>query len=159
MSGRSKVIVVMPAYNAGRTIEKTYREIPLDLVDEVRRDTRRPLKVAASDQTCALGAALFGAAASGRIGLAEDQAGDAAVVAERLTDGLDGDGAVEFAWATSWTAFAPAKPPTRPSLMLMMRQAPISNALRASAGDLMDSSRQTAVLISFCNLEWSHMSS
>src|SRR5262245_13392774 len=30
-----KVVVVMPAYNAARTIEKTYREIPLDLVDEV----------------------------------------------------------------------------------------------------------------------------
>jgi glycosyltransferase involved in cell wall biosynthesis len=25
----------MPAYNAARTIERTYREIPLDLVDEV----------------------------------------------------------------------------------------------------------------------------
>lgn len=30
-----KVIVVLPAYNAARTLEKTYREIPLDLVDEV----------------------------------------------------------------------------------------------------------------------------
>ncbi len=30
-----KVIVVLPAYNAAKTLEKTYREIPLDLVDEV----------------------------------------------------------------------------------------------------------------------------
>ena len=30
-----KIVVVMPAYNAARTIERTYREIPLDLVDEV----------------------------------------------------------------------------------------------------------------------------
>jgi glycosyltransferase involved in cell wall biosynthesis len=30
-----KIVVVMPAYNAARTIELTYREIPLDLVDEV----------------------------------------------------------------------------------------------------------------------------
>lgn len=30
-----KIVVVMPAYNAARTIEKTYREIPLDLVDDV----------------------------------------------------------------------------------------------------------------------------
>ena len=30
-----RVIVVMPAYNAAQTIEKTFREIPLDLVDEV----------------------------------------------------------------------------------------------------------------------------
>ncbi len=28
-------MVVMPAYNAARTLEQTYREIPLDLVDEV----------------------------------------------------------------------------------------------------------------------------
>lgn len=31
----NKIVVVMPAYNAARTIEKTYREIPLDLVDHV----------------------------------------------------------------------------------------------------------------------------
>ncbi len=30
-----KIVVVMPAYNAARTIERTYKEIPLDLVDEV----------------------------------------------------------------------------------------------------------------------------
>jgi glycosyltransferase involved in cell wall biosynthesis len=30
-----KVIVVLPAYNAAQTLEKTYREIPMDLVDEV----------------------------------------------------------------------------------------------------------------------------
>ncbi len=30
-----KIVVVMPAYNAARTIERTYREIPFDLVDEV----------------------------------------------------------------------------------------------------------------------------
>ncbi len=30
-----KVIVVLPAYNAARTLEQTYREIPFDLVDEV----------------------------------------------------------------------------------------------------------------------------
>lgn len=30
-----KVIVVMPAYNAARTLEQTYREIPLDIVDTV----------------------------------------------------------------------------------------------------------------------------
>ena len=30
-----KVIVVMPAYNAAKTLEKTYNEIPFNLVDEV----------------------------------------------------------------------------------------------------------------------------
>ncbi len=30
-----KVIVVLPAYNAAQTLEKTYQEIPVDLVDEV----------------------------------------------------------------------------------------------------------------------------
>ncbi len=30
-----KVVVVLPAYNAAKTLKKTYQEIPLDLVDEV----------------------------------------------------------------------------------------------------------------------------
>lgn len=30
-----KIVVVLPAYNAGLTLEKTYREIPFDIVDEV----------------------------------------------------------------------------------------------------------------------------
>ena len=30
-----KVVVVLPAYNAALTLEKTYQEIPFDLVDEV----------------------------------------------------------------------------------------------------------------------------
>lgn len=33
--GRPKVCVVMPAYNAARTIEKTYRDIPADCVDDI----------------------------------------------------------------------------------------------------------------------------
>jgi len=35
MLNGNKVIVVMPAFNAARTLERTYRELPLDLVDEV----------------------------------------------------------------------------------------------------------------------------
>ena len=34
INGR-KLVVVLPAYNAGKTLEKTYREIPADIVDEV----------------------------------------------------------------------------------------------------------------------------
>ena len=30
-----KIIVVMPAYNAEKTLEKTYREIPHEMVDDV----------------------------------------------------------------------------------------------------------------------------
>ena len=30
-----KIVVVLPAYNAEKTLEKTYREIPFDVVDEV----------------------------------------------------------------------------------------------------------------------------
>jgi glycosyltransferase involved in cell wall biosynthesis len=33
INGR-KLVVVLPAYNAGKTLEKTYREIPFDIVDE-----------------------------------------------------------------------------------------------------------------------------
>ena len=35
MYNNKKVIVVLPAYNAALTLEKTYREIPMNLVDEV----------------------------------------------------------------------------------------------------------------------------
>ena len=35
MFNGKKVVVVLPAYNAEKTLEKTYREIPFDIVDEV----------------------------------------------------------------------------------------------------------------------------
>lgn len=35
MLNNKKVVVVLPAYNAAKTLEKTYLEIPLDIVDEV----------------------------------------------------------------------------------------------------------------------------
>ena len=35
MINDKKVIVVLPAYNAEQTLEQTYSEIPLDIVDEV----------------------------------------------------------------------------------------------------------------------------
>jgi glycosyltransferase involved in cell wall biosynthesis len=35
MIGKRKVCVVLPAYNAGRTLEMTFREIPRDVVDDV----------------------------------------------------------------------------------------------------------------------------
>ena len=35
MYAGKKVVVVMPAYNASLTLEKTYKEIPFDIVDEV----------------------------------------------------------------------------------------------------------------------------
>ncbi len=34
INGR-KLIIVLPAYNAGQTLEQTYSEIPLDIVDEI----------------------------------------------------------------------------------------------------------------------------
>src|SRR3989338_1415507 len=35
MLNRKRIVVVMPAYNAERTLEKTYDEIPKDVVDEI----------------------------------------------------------------------------------------------------------------------------
>lgn len=35
MLHEKKIIVVMPAYNASKTLDATYREVPLDVVDEV----------------------------------------------------------------------------------------------------------------------------
>jgi glycosyltransferase involved in cell wall biosynthesis len=35
MINQQKLVIVLPAYNAARTLEKTYREIPMDIVDEV----------------------------------------------------------------------------------------------------------------------------
>ncbi|HEX5151439.1 MAG TPA: glycosyltransferase family 2 protein [Parafilimonas sp.] len=35
MFNQKKIVIVLPAYNAALTLEKTYREIPFDIVDEV----------------------------------------------------------------------------------------------------------------------------
>ncbi len=35
MINRKKIIVVLPAFNAERTLEQTYRDIPHDVVDEI----------------------------------------------------------------------------------------------------------------------------
>jgi len=35
MIDQKKVVVVLPAYNAAKTLERTYKEIPSDIVDEV----------------------------------------------------------------------------------------------------------------------------
>ena len=35
MLNGKKIVVVMPAYNAARTLQQTYKELPLDMVDEV----------------------------------------------------------------------------------------------------------------------------
>ena len=35
MIGQKKVCVVLPAYNAARTLERTLREIPKDIVDDI----------------------------------------------------------------------------------------------------------------------------
>lgn len=35
MINGKKIIVVLPAYNAGQTLEQTYKEIPFDIVDDV----------------------------------------------------------------------------------------------------------------------------
>lgn len=50
MAANKKVVVVMPAYNAAKTVEMTYRDIPKDLVSEIilvdDRSTDETLKVA-----------------------------------------------------------------------------------------------------------------
>ena len=35
MVNGKKIVVVMPAYNAEKTLEKTYSEIPFEVVDDV----------------------------------------------------------------------------------------------------------------------------
>ena len=35
MIENKKIIVVLPAYNAEKILEKTYQEIPKDIVDEI----------------------------------------------------------------------------------------------------------------------------
>jgi glycosyltransferase involved in cell wall biosynthesis len=53
MINGKKIIVVMPAYNAEKTVEQTYREIPLDLIDHVVL-----VDDASHDQTSALARSL-----------------------------------------------------------------------------------------------------
>lgn len=48
MINNRKLVVVMPAYNAGATLEQTHRELPFDVVDEVIL-----VDDASSDDTCA----------------------------------------------------------------------------------------------------------
>ena len=56
MINNKRVVVVLPAYNAAATLEKTYAEIPRDLVDDIilvddaSRDTTVEV-VASSDTT------------------------------------------------------------------------------------------------------------
>jgi glycosyltransferase involved in cell wall biosynthesis len=35
MINGKRIIICLPAYNAAKTLEQTYAEIPLDIVDEV----------------------------------------------------------------------------------------------------------------------------
>lgn len=35
MINKKKIVVILPAYNASKTLEKTYNEIPFDIVDDV----------------------------------------------------------------------------------------------------------------------------
>ncbi len=49
MINGKKIVVVMPAYNAAKTVEATYREIPLDVIDRVVL-----VDDASSDETVAL---------------------------------------------------------------------------------------------------------
>ncbi|WP_440133875.1 glycosyltransferase family 2 protein [Chitinophaga sancti] len=53
MLNNKKIVVVLPAYNAALTLEKTYQEIPFDIVDEVVL-----VDDASKDETVAVGKAL-----------------------------------------------------------------------------------------------------
>jgi len=53
MMKEKKVVVVLPAYNAASTLEKTYKEIPFDIVDEIVL-----VDDASSDDTVELGKSL-----------------------------------------------------------------------------------------------------
>lgn len=53
MLNGKRVVVVMPAYNAERTLEQTYHELPLDIVDEVI-----VIDDASTDRTTSVAAAL-----------------------------------------------------------------------------------------------------
>ena len=35
MINKKKIIVILPAYNAEKTLEKTFSEIPFDIVDDI----------------------------------------------------------------------------------------------------------------------------
>ena len=35
MLNKKRIIVVLPAYNAAKTLDRTYQEIPLDIVDDI----------------------------------------------------------------------------------------------------------------------------
>jgi glycosyltransferase involved in cell wall biosynthesis len=32
---KEHIVVIMPAYNAAKTLERTYRDIPMDVVDRI----------------------------------------------------------------------------------------------------------------------------
>lgn len=53
MLNSKKIVVVLPAYNAALTLEKTYQEIPFDIVDDVVL-----VDDASKDETVAVGKAL-----------------------------------------------------------------------------------------------------
>ena len=44
MYNNLKVVAVLPAYNAALTLERTYREIPFNLVDEVTDCSPPPIR-------------------------------------------------------------------------------------------------------------------
>lgn len=50
MLNGKKIVVVLPAYNAAKTLEMTYNEIPFDIVDEVVL-----VEDASSDETTEVG--------------------------------------------------------------------------------------------------------